>query len=171
MLRRAWHFGRLLLLPTIALAVALAIAPSRAAVEVHVWLLVVLALAVLVFLGVVAAVYPRGPSPFDAGLIRHIDPLPRPSSLVRLERELSMAGTAAFDVHFRLRPRVVELATELLHTRRGINLRTDPDGARAVLGGDVWSLVAPDRPTPTDRHAPGIDEAEAERILIALEQI
>jgi hypothetical protein len=158
MLRRAWHFGRLLLLPTIALAVALAIAPSRAAVEVHVWLLVVLALAVLVFLGVVAAVYPRGPSP-------------RPSSLVRLERELSMAGTAAFDVHFRLRPRVVELATELLHTRRGINLRTDPDGARAVLGGDVWSLVAPDRPTPTDRHAPGIDEAEAERILIALEQI
>jgi hypothetical protein len=171
MLRRAWLVGRLLLFPTIALGVALAIAPSRAALEVHVWLLVVLAFALLAFLGVVAGAYARGPSPFDASLVRHPEPLQRPSSLARLEREVSMAGTAAFDVHFRLRPTVTELASELLFARRGIDMRRDPAAARAVLGDEAWALVEPDRQTPTDRHAAGIDEAEAERILTALERI
>ena len=170
-MRRAWRVGRLLLLPTVALGVALAIAPSRAAIEVHVWLLVVLGLALVAFIGVVAAAYPRSASPFDAVLVRRTEPAPRPSSLVRLEREVSMAGSAAFDVHFRLRPTVSELATELLSSRRGIDLRRDPDSARAVLGEDVWALVDPDRSAPTDRHAPGIDEAAADRVLAALERI
>jgi hypothetical protein len=82
-----------------------------------------------------------------------------------------MAGSAAFDVHFRLRPTVTELATELLSSRRGIDLRRDPEDARAVLGEDVWSLVEPDRVAPTDRHARGLDEDEADRLLTALERI
>jgi len=171
MIRRAWRVGRLLLLPTIALAVALAIAPSRATLEVHVWLLVVLAFALLAFLGVVARAYPRGPSPFEASLVRHPEPRARPSSLARLEREVSMAGSAAFDVHFRLRPTVAELASELLYARRGIDVRNDPDAARAVLGEEAWALVEPDRQPPSDRHAPGIDEDGARRILTALERI
>jgi hypothetical protein len=170
-MRRAWRVARLLLLPTIALALALAIAPSRAALEVHVWLLVVLGLAFVAFLGVVEAAYPHGVSPFGASLVRHPEPLQRPSSLARLEREVSMAGSAAFDVHFRLRPTVTELATELLHARRGIELRTDPDSARAVLGEEAWALVEPNRAAPTDRHAAGIDEAGAARLLAALERI
>lgn len=170
-MRRAWRVGRLLLLPTIALAAALAIAPSRAALEVHVWLLVVLGLALISFLALVEAAYPRTASPFDASLIRHPEPAQRPSSLVRLEREVSMAGSAAFDVHFRLRPTVTELATELLSARRGIDLANDPDAARAVLGEDVWALVRPDLTAPTDRHAAGIDEAGADRVLTALERI
>ena len=171
MLRGAWRVGRLLLLPTIALAVALAVAPNRAAVEVHVWLLVALGLALVAFLGLIAGAYPRGVSPFDASLIRSPEPLQRPSSLARLEREVSMAGSAAFDVHFRLRPTVTELASELLYARRGIDLRGDPHGARAVLGEEAWALVDPDQSAPTDRHAPGLDEAGAERILTALERI
>ena len=86
-MRRAWRVGRLLLLPTIALAAALAIAPSRAALEVHIWLLVVLGLALIAFLALVDAAYPRTASPFDASLIRHSEPPQRPASLARLERE------------------------------------------------------------------------------------
>ena len=170
-MRRTWRVGRLLLLPTVALAAALAIAPSRAALEVHVWLLVVLGLALIAFLALVEAAYPRTASPFDASLVRRPKPPQRPAPLVRLEREVSMAGSAAFDVHFRLRPTVIELATELLSARRGIDLRSDPDAARAVLGEDVWALVRPDLAAPTDRHAPGIDEAAADRVLTALERI
>ena len=43
----------------------------------------------------------------------------RPAALSRLEREVSMAGSAAFDLHFRLRPTVTALAAELLSSRRG----------------------------------------------------
>jgi hypothetical protein len=170
-MRRAWRVGRPLLLPTIALLATLAIAPSRAALEVHVWLLVVLGIAFIAFVGLVAAAYPRSASPFDTSLVRQPARLERPSSLVRLEREVSMAGTAAFDVHLRLRPTVTELATELLSARRGIDLRSDPASARAVLGEDTWELVRPDREAPTERHAPGIDEAGLEQVLTALERI
>jgi hypothetical protein len=131
----------------------------------------VLGLALIAFLGLVDTAYPRSSSPFDASLVRHREPTPRPSSLVRLEREVSMAGSAAFDVHFRLRPTVTELATELLSSRRGIDLRRDPERARAVLGEDVWALVDPDRAAPSDRHAPGIDAAGADRLLTALERV
>ena len=82
--------------------------PTRAALEVHVWLLVVLGLALLAFLGIVQAAYPRTPSPFAASLAPAArSPASAPQPLARLEREVSMAGSAAFDVHFRLRPTIV----------------------------------------------------------------
>ena len=82
-----------------------------------------------------------------------------------------MARSSAFDLHARLRPAVAELATELLSGRRGIDLERDPVRARAVLGDDAWELVRPDRPVPTDRHAPGISDDELVRIVTALEHV
>jgi hypothetical protein len=170
-MRRAWRVAELVAIPTIGLGVALALAPDRAALEVHVWLLVVLSLALLAFLAIVRAAYPRTPSPFAASLGRAPVAAERPGGLEHLEREVSMAGSAAFDVHHRLRPLVVELASELLSSNRGIDLDRDPDRAHAVIGDDVWELVRPDRPQPADKHDPGIDEARLERVVMALESI
>jgi hypothetical protein len=168
---RLLRVAELLLLPTIALAVALAIAPNRAALEVHAWIVLVLALAVLAFLRAVRAAYPRQASPFEASLVRQQPPAERPASLARLEREVSMARTSAFDLHARLRPTVADLAAELLSGRRGIDLSRDPDRARAVLGEDAWELVREDRAGPSDRHAPGISDEELERVVTALERV
>lgn len=170
-MRRLWRVVELVLLPTIGLAVALALAPARATLEVHVWLLVVLALALLAFLGIVRAAYPSGASPFVASLRQTRPGVERPAALLRLEREVTMAGSAAFDVHFRLRPDLQELAGELLSSRRGIDLERDPDRAHAVLGDDAWELVKPDRPQPPERHGEGIGEAELERVVTALEHV
>ena len=82
-----------------------------------------------------------------------------------------MAGSAAFDVHYRLRPTVTELAAELLSARRGIDLEREPERARAVLGDDAWELVRPDRPQPAERHGAGIDEATLDRVVTALERV
>jgi hypothetical protein len=171
MRRRVWRITELLLLPTIGLAVALAIAPNRAAFEVHVWLLVVLVIALLAFMGLVRVAYPRAPSPFEASLRQELTPAERPAGLERLEREVSMAGSSAFDLHARLRPSVTGLASELLSSRRGIDLERAPERARAVLGPDAWALVRPDRPDPPERHAPGIDADELDRVVTALERI
>ena len=72
---------------------------------------------------------------------------------------------------FRLRPVITELATELLSSRRGIELERDPEQARAALGDDVWELVRPDRPQPAERHGSGIDENRLERVVTALERV
>ena len=82
-----------------------------------------------------------------------------------------MAGSAAFDVHFRLRPAITDLATELLSARRGIDLERSPEQARVALGDDVWEIVRPDRAPPAERHGSGIDEAQLERVVTGLERV
>jgi hypothetical protein len=170
-MRRAWHVGQLFLLPSLVLLVAVLIAPQRATLAIHVWLLVVLGLAFIAFMRLVQLLYPRTPSPFDGSLRRAQRSAERPVSLSRLEREVSMAGSAAFDVHFRLRPVIAELAAELLSSRRGIDLARDPERAQAALGEDVWEIVRPDRPQPAERHGSGIDEAHLRRVVTALESV
>ena len=83
-----------------------------------------------------------------------------------------MAGSAAFDVHFRLRPdghgarRGAALARAA-----GSTSSSDPERAHAALGDDVWELVRPDRPQPAERHGAGIDEATLGRVVTALERV
>ncbi len=170
-MRRTWRVGQLFLLPSLGLLVALLVAPQRATLAIHVWLLVELGLAFLAFMRLVQGLYPRTSSPFDGSLRRAQVPAERPGSLNRLEREVSMAGSAAFDVHYRLRPVIAELAAELLSSRRGIDLAHDPERAHAALGDDVWELVRPDRPQPAERHGSGIDEARLGRVVTALESV
>jgi hypothetical protein len=170
-MRRAWRVAELLALPTIGLGLALALAPDRAELEVHVWLLVVLGLALLAFTAAVRSAYPSKPSPFAASLRQPRVAVERPGALVRLEREVSMAGSAAFDVHYRLRPKLIELAAGLLSSRRGIDLEREPQRAQLALGDEAWELVRPDRPQPAQRLGAGIDPAHLERVVSALEQV
>ncbi len=170
-MRRTREVAKLLLLPTIGLGVAVALAPDRAELEIHVWLLVALAVALLAFLALVRAAYPSTPSPFVMSLRQPPAATTRPAALARLEREVSMAGSTAFDVHFFLRPTLIELAGGLLSSRRGIDLEEDPERARIVLGDDVWELVRPDRPQPIDRIGTGIEPARLEHVVSTLEHI
>ncbi len=170
-MRRAWRVAELVVLPTIGLGAALVIAPGRAEQAFHVWLLVVLGLAAFAFIGIVGSAYPRTPSPFDASLRPPPAAVGRPESLLRLEREVTIAVSSDLDVHQRLRPAVAGLATGLLASRRGIDLERDPERARAELGEDVWALVRPDRPHPSRDLGGGIDAAALTRIVESLERI
>ena len=169
-MRRVRRIVGLILAPTLVLALALAAAPTHAAVEVHVWLLVVLGIALAALAGHTAAAHRREGSPFQTSLRPEPQIVERPAGLARLERQLTMAKRA-IDLHVRLRPFVTELSAELLQARRGIDLRREPERARAVLGEDVWELVRPDRAAPEDRHAAGIDEPTLERMVTALERL
>lgn len=157
------------LLPVIGLVAALSLAPERASLEVHVFLLVLLGVTLLVVVGSIRRTQPRRPSGFDASLRTRVPEPERPASLVRLERELTMAGHSSFDTHYRLRPTLVELASALLASRRGIDLERDPAAAHTAVGDDVWELIRPGRPTPPDRLGRGIDPSTLERVVTALE--
>jgi hypothetical protein len=114
---------------------------------------------------------PAQPSPVDQALQPRP---PRPGhveELDKIRREVTIAQTTAFDLHFRLRPTLRRIASELLWSRRGIELDGDPDAARHALGEETWQVVRADRPVPDDRFGPGIERESLRRVVAALEAI
>jgi hypothetical protein len=76
-------------------------------------------------------------------------------SLESLEHAVDFASTTAFDVHYRLRPHLIEIAEHRLARSRGAGLE-EPEAARARLGEEAWEVVRPGRPAPQDRNARGL---------------
>ena len=117
------------------------------------------------------AVPPAPPSVFERALRRRRPPPPfRPAALIELEGLLAHQLTAG-DVHSRLRPIVREIAASRLRLATGLDLDTDRDAARQLLGPSVWELVRPDREPPDDRFGPGLGTAELRRVVEALEAV
>jgi hypothetical protein len=112
-----------------------------------------------------------GDSPFELAL-RPIRPRSeRPPELVRLEQRIALAVTTAFDVHFRLRPIVRDVAAQRLWARHAVDLEAHPERARALLRADVWELARPDRPPPPDPFADGLGVRGVEQVVAELEQV
>jgi hypothetical protein len=93
-----------------------------------------------------------------------------PADLRRLEQALWFASAREADLHLRLRPVLREIA-ELRLAARGIALDRGDAGARAVLGEELWEVVRPDRPAPTDRTAPGLPPEALHALVNRLEAI
>lgn len=115
--------------------------PERVSVEI--WLVVStlwLAWAVLGELTSIAAVRPdRLDAPW---LPRRREPPvdTRPRSLANIEGLLANACHSRRAATIRLRPRLIDLTTELLRTRHGIDLATDPVRANRLLGDVAWMI-------------------------------
>ncbi len=171
-MRRALMIARLPLFLTVVLAIALLGAPGRAGLLTHAYVLVLAAIG----LGQLVAALrrtlpPRQSSPFEAALRRRARPVTRIPELVRMEREVSLGLATAFDLHYRLRPRLRRIAAELLAARRGIELDANPEAARRALGDDAWEIVRCDREPPRERFAAGLDIGSLRLAVTALEDL
>lgn len=171
-MRRALLIARLPLFLTLVLATVLLAAPGRAGLAVHVYVLALAAIGLSHLLAAARGALPQHrPSPFDAALRRRARPAQRIPELERMEREVALGLATAFDLHYRLRPRLRRIAAELLAARRGIELDARPDAARRALGDDAWEIVRGDREPPRARFAPGLDIASLRRAVDALEAL
>jgi hypothetical protein len=94
------------------------------------------------------------PEPPDDGLL----------ALSTLESRLSWGAADPHRFRERVRPELVALATDLLRTRRGVNLRTHPEDARQMLGEPLWQLMT----GPLERSP---SRAELSRAVAVLERI
>lgn len=112
-----------------------------------------------------------GRSAFERALLPIQRPAARPDELVRLESRVALAAETAFDLHYRLRPTLREIAAHRLSLRRGIDLDAEPEAARSLLGPAAWDLVRPDREPPADRLGPGRPLADLSAAVDALERI
>jgi hypothetical protein len=154
-------------LGALVLIVTLTVAPQHAEVAADVYLIF---FGGLVLLGLVVVTGRRGTSMEHSAFEDARRPRPRPQAtlpaLERLTRELSLGTQSAFDYHFRFRPVLTEI-TDARLAARGRRL----EDAETLLPPEAWDLVRPDRPAPTDRHAPGVDPAAVRRLVEALERI
>lgn len=162
--------ARLLVLPTIAFVSVVAFLPGRAGLAGRVYALVLCGVALALALAALGRTYPAA-SPLRprAGHVRgrHRAPL----SLTRLEHDAAIGIAGAFDLHHRLRPRLRELALELLATRRRVSLDGSGEEARRILGDETWDLVREDRPPPEDRLARGLPPATLGHVVESLENV
>ena len=148
---QTWLF--LTVLATIALVLARFAQPGRFALEIDVYILVVGELALFQVVMATREAYPRAARSSLAEALDRQPPGPlRPPELERLERELTLGASTAFDLHYRLRPTLRDIAGERLASQ---GLRLDGGGVAVeqALGDELWELVRPDREPPLRRFA------------------
>jgi hypothetical protein len=87
-------------------------------------------------------------------------------------RDLLQLSSNAYDLHFRFRPILIDVVTDLLALRARVDFHEHPEQARAHIGPVLWDLIRPDRPVPTGRFSdPGLDAQSMKRLLDELERI
>lgn len=158
-------------LATVGLFVARALAPGRRELELDIYVLVLGGLALLVLSTAFGSIAPReDDSPLEAALEPQPPEPARIAELERLEREVALAASREFDLHYRLRPVLREIAESRLE-RRGVRLDSETPRVRELLGDELFSLTAAGREPPTDRQAPGLGFEELERTVARLERL
>jgi hypothetical protein len=162
--------ARLLILPVAAFAFVLAFVPGRAGLAIRIFALVLCGMGVVLMVAVLRRAFPPA-DPLRPPERHRKEPRSVPETLVRMEARTALGVAGAFDLHFRLRPRLRRLADELLASRRGIALDAEPERAKEALGDETWEVVRADRPAPTDRLARGIPIPELKRVVESLENL
>lgn len=173
--RRRWQ-RRLTLTKVFALLLAALLAvltfqPEHRGTALRIYFVAAGALLLFGLLAELRARHPTRRSSYEQALRRRPQPPERPTDLTRIEREVTLAGTSAGDVHIRLRPRVRAIAAHRLSARRGIDLESEPGAAQAALAPAVWELIRPDREPPPDRFAKGITNGHLRAVLDGLDSI
>jgi hypothetical protein len=172
MTRGALRALRWAVLASVAALVAAIVRPDDRGLVLDAYLLFVGGLALLLLARTTGSALPAaGRSRFERALETPVPARTRPDALTALERRLLLATETAFEVHFRLRPVLREIAAYRLSARRGIELDAEPEAAREALGPEAWELVRPDREPPEDRLGRGARLADLSAAVDALERI
>jgi hypothetical protein len=155
----------------IALVAARMISPGRKDLELDVFVLALGGLGLLVLAAELGHAAPtaRGSLVEDALVPEPAEERPIPG-LLRLERELSMASARQFDLHYRLRPILRDVASARLE-RRGLDLDSGRPVVQELLGDELFELTAPDREPPKNRLAPGPGVEGLDRTITRLERL
>ncbi len=103
------------------------------------------------------------------GRVAPADPA-RPATLERLEWMVASGRHTTGDIQVRVRPVLRGIAAARLR-RRGVRLDAEPERSRALLGDELWEIVRPDRPRPTDHRLPGLELGTLERLVERLERL
>lgn len=162
--------ARALVLATIGLLLVAGLLPGKLELATRVYALVIAGTALAISLAVLLRAYPPE-RPLHAARRDAAAARALPPTLVRLEQACVLGIARSFDFHYRLRPRLREIAEARLSARRGVLLDASPDAARRILGGEAWELLRADRPPPEDRLGRGVPAAQLRSLVERLEDL
>jgi hypothetical protein len=147
-------------LATAILLVLVVAIPSRRALFAGIYVLFLGAIAVGTLVGSFRTLQPRAweRSPFERDPEKP-EPPPLIAELERIDRLVVLGAANEFDLHYRLRPLLRQLAGERLYGHYGVDLDRDPGRARQLLGEELWQLVSAEREVGR-RTGPGLPPAE-----------
>jgi len=145
--------------------------PGNRGTFIGVYELVLGGIAVAVLVGSLQKLRPQRweRSPFDRRPEKP-DPPAAVGELERIDRLVVLGSGNAFDLHYRLRPLLRDLARERLHARHGIELDRDAERARPLLGEELWELVRPERELGR-RSGPGVPPPVLAQVVDRLEAL
>ena len=155
----------------VALVAARMISPGRRELELDVFVLVLGGLGLAVLAAELGRLAPTAGESLVEQALEPEPPEERPiADLLRLERELSMASARQFDLHYRLRPVLRDVAAARLE-QRGIDLDSGRPVVQELLGDELFELTALDREPPKNRLAPGPGVEGLDRTISRLERL
>ena len=155
----------------VALVAARMISPGRRELELDVFVLVLGGLGLAVLAAELGRLAPTAEESLVEQALEPEPPEERPiADLLRLERELSMASARQFDLHYRLRPVLRDVAAARLE-QRGIDLDSGRPVVQELLGDELFELTALDREPPKNRLAPGPGVEGLDRTISRLERL
>jgi hypothetical protein len=155
----------------VVLLAVLALVPEQRDLAVQAYALFLGAMVLLWLLGATRTANRRRGSSFDEARRPREPRVERLPELARVEREVALGVANAFDLHYRLRPRVRAVAATRLAARRGIDLDRQPEVAQRVLDPALWELLRPDRALPPDRFGPGLGREQLRAVMDGLDRI
>ena len=168
---RLARIGAAVLLATTILLVLVVLVPSRRSLFIGIYELALAAIAIGTLVRSFRMFEPQAwmRSPFERDPEKPEQQQPI-AELDRIDRLVVLGAANEFDLHYRLRPVLRQVAVERLHGLRGIDLDGDPERAKRLLGDELWELVRPDRKVGR-RSGPGLPAAALAGHVARLEQL
>jgi hypothetical protein len=114
---------------------------------------------------------PAGGADFDRAVAELGRRHPPGSGELALVHDVKQSTVSAFHLHVRLRPILREIAAHRLWMRFGVDLDREQERARELMGSEVWELVRPERPPPSDRLAAGPRASDLRVVVEDLERL
>jgi len=168
---RLARIGAAVLLATTILLALVVLVPSRRSLFIGIYELVLAAIAIGTLVRSFRMFEPQAwmRSPFERDPEKPEQQQPI-AELDRIDRLVVLGAANEFDLHYRLRPVLRQVAVERLHGLRGIDLDGDPERAKRLLGDELWELVRRDRNVGR-RSGPGLPAAALAGHVARLEQL
>lgn len=156
---------------TFALILVALVLPARAALALHWYLVVIGAIVVSAAIRALTVRYPvLWLSSFNpASRSRAMSP-EIPARLRKIDRLVSRSRWDPVGFHLELRPILRAIAAQRLATYRTIDMESNPEAARAVLGERVWAFLIPVDQGP-GRGDRTVDLADMRATVQALETL
>jgi hypothetical protein len=161
--------GAMVMLATVVLLALVVAIPSRRTLFGAVYVLLLGVIAVGKLVGSFRTLEPWGRSPFGREQEKPEQPSPI-AELERIDRLVVLGAANEFDLHYRLRPLLRQLAGDRLYGRHGVELDEDPQRSRQLLGDQLWELVSADRQVGR-RTGPGLASQDLAAHVDRLERL